>query len=164
MPSTDTLSIGPIRALFKKYRIGITADPFARNCELCEITNDLSPDTKAKFHKKADDFLHEIGHTDFVLFDPPYTIGQVKECYQSVGLEFMKYESTNSIRWTTERDIIAKNQKPGGIVMSCGYSTVCMGMSRGYEILEILIVAHGPAHSDTLVTVEKKFSDNMDLL
>jgi hypothetical protein len=156
MPSSDTLSIKPIRTFFEKYVFGVSVDPFARNCDLCDVTNDLNPQTSAQFHLKADDFLKAQDVMNFVLFDPPYTIRKVKELYQSVGLEFMKYESQNSIRWTTERNIIAAKQNAGDTVMSLGYSSVCMGKKRGYEILEIGIIAHGPAHSDTLVTIERK--------
>jgi 16S rRNA G966 N2-methylase RsmD len=158
MPSADTLTVKPIKAYFEKYKFGVTVDPFARNCELCEITNDLNPDTKAIYHLKACDFLREIPQMNFVLFDPPYTIRKVKELYQSIGLEFMKYESQNSIRWTTERGIIASKQNAGDMVMSLGYSSVCMGKKRGYEILEVGLIAHGPAHSDTIITIERKTS------
>lgn len=157
MPSHDTLTIKPIRELFYRYAFGVTVDPFARNCKLCAITNDLNPNTEAQFHLLADEFLRQIkGPMNVVLFDPPYTLGQVKECYQGVGKEFFQYESQNSVRWTTERNIIAQKQKPGDIVISLGYSTTCMGRKRGYEIVEILIVSHGPAHNDILVTVERK--------
>jgi hypothetical protein len=33
-----------------------------------------------------------------------------------------------------------------------------MGKNRGFEIVEILIVAHGGHHNDTLVTVERKLT------
>lgn len=159
MPSMNTLSIAPIKALFDKHAAGVTVDPFARDCDLCDHTNDLNPDTKATHHKKADEFLSEHSEPmNFVLFDPPYTIRKVKELYQSVGLEFMKYESQNSIRWTTERDIIAAKQNAGDMVMSLGYSSVCMGKKRGYEIVEIVLIAHGPAHNDTICVIERKTS------
>lgn len=156
MPSADTLTVKPIRELFQKHKIGVTVDPFARNCTLCDVTNDLNPETKAQHHLKACDFLRQQSVMNFVLFDPPYTIRKVKELYQSIGLEFMKYESQNSIRWTTERNIIADKQNAGDMVMSLGYSSVCMGKKRGYEIVEIGLIAHGPAHSDTVVVIERK--------
>lgn len=34
-----------------------------------------------------------------------------------------------------------------------------MGLKRGFEIVEILLVAHGSNHNDTIVTVEKKVFD-----
>lgn len=156
MPSPNTLTIKPILELFNKYSFGVTVDPFARDCQLCQITNDLNPETKAQHHLKADEFLSKLNAANFVLFDPPYTIRKVKELYQSVGLEFMKYESQNSIRWTTERNIIADKQNAGDIVMSLGYSSVCQGKKRGYEILEVRLIAHGPARNDTVCTIERK--------
>lgn len=30
------------------------------------------------------------------------------------------------------------------------------GLKRGYELLEVLLVPHGAAHNDTIVTVERK--------
>lgn len=31
-----------------------------------------------------------------------------------------------------------------------------MGIKRDFELLEVLLVAHGAAHNDTIVTVERK--------
>jgi len=157
MPSHNTLSIKPILSIFNKYRFGVSVDPFARDCQLCDVTNDLNPETKAKFHLKSDDFLRSFdGEMNFVVFDPPYSLRQVKECYEGVGIGFSHQDSQNAIRWTIERDIIAEKQKSGDMVMSLGWTTTCMGKKRGYEIVEILIVSHGPAHNDTLCTIEVK--------
>lgn len=127
MPSCDTLSIKPFKNIFHKYAFGKTVDPFARDCELCEFTNDLSKETKAKAHLKADEFLRQLEGMNFVVFDPPYSLRQVKEIYQSVGVGFTHKDSQNSIRWTIERDIIAAKQKAGDIVASFGWTTTCMG-------------------------------------
>lgn len=156
MPSANTLSIKPIREIFDWYSFGITVDPFARNCELCEFTNDLNPTTKAKSNMFALDFIISLPKMNFVVFDPPFTLRQVKECYESVGAQFLKEDSQNAIRWSKERNAIAEKQNKGDRVMSLGYTSVCMGKKRGYKILEICLVAHGPAHNDTIVTVEEK--------
>ena len=34
-----------------------------------------------------------------------------------------------------------------------------MEIKRGYELEEILLIAHGGIHNDTIVTVERKRSD-----
>ena len=34
-----------------------------------------------------------------------------------------------------------------------------MGKNRGFEIVEILLVAHGGHHNDTICTVEKKIEE-----
>lgn len=156
MPNHDTFSMKPLKELFEKYKKGVTVDPFARNCELCEYTNDLNKNTKAKYHMKSDEFLKSAYPMNTVIFDPPYSLRQVKECYDNYGTGFTHKDSQNAIRWTVERDLISSKQNTGDIVISCGWSTTAMGKKRGYEIVEILILSHGAAHNDTLITVERK--------
>lgn len=161
MPSHNTLSIKPIYKLVARYlkKSKLSADPFARDCQECDLTNDLNRETKAQFNLMADKFLEKVmseNRVDLVIFDPPYSLRQVKECYDSYGTGFTHRDSQNAVRWTIERDIISKYQKIGDIVISFGWTTACMGKKRGYNILEILICSHGPAHNDTLITVEKK--------
>jgi len=153
---TDKAYSITIRSLFDHYKFGVTVDPFARDCTLCDVTNDLNPSTKATHHLYALDFLEKQQIMNFVLYDPPYSLRQVKECYDRFGEGFSHKDSTNAIRWTMERDVIAQKQSTGDIVMSLGWTTTCMGMRRNYKILHILIVSHGSAHNDTLCTVEIK--------
>jgi hypothetical protein len=159
MPSHNTLTIKPIKGWVCQFlKAGKIADPFARNCKIAHLTNDLDPSTQAKYHMKASDFLllDEVKGSALVIFDPLYTLRQVKECYEGSGYEFLLAYSQNAQRWTIERDIISKWQKSGDIVLSFGYNTVCMGKKRGYKIISILICAHGPAHNDTLCVAEEK--------
>jgi hypothetical protein len=44
----------------------------------------------------------------------------------------------------------------GGIVLSFGWQSAGMGVGRRYEIVEIMLVAHGGAHYDTICTAERK--------
>ena len=44
-----------------------------------------------------------------------------------------------------------------------GWNSIGMGKSRGYEIVEILMVCHGRAHNDTLCVVDRK-SAQMELI
>jgi hypothetical protein len=44
----------------------------------------------------------------------------------------------------------------GGIAICCGWNTMGFGLGRGYKMLEVLLVPHGGAHNDTIVTVEVK--------
>ena len=50
--------------------------------------------------------------------------------------------------------------KEDGIVITFGWNTNGIGKKYGFEIVEILIVAHGSMHNDTLVTVERKIKNN----
>lgn len=156
MPSHNTLTIKPILELFNRHKKETTIDPFARDCDICSFTNDLNPDTRAQNHMMADRFLSAFEQLPFVLFDPPYSLRQVKECYDLFGAGFTHKDSQNAIRWTIERDIIAERQRAGDIVMSLGWTSTCMGQKRGYEIVEILLVSHGPAHNDTICVIEEK--------
>ena len=44
----------------------------------------------------------------------------------------------------------------GGICITCGWNSGGVGKKYGFEIDEILLVAHGGWHNDTIVTVERK--------
>lgn len=174
MPSPETFSIAPIRGLIRPYlRMSkVSVDPFARNKRWATWTNDLNPETNAEYHMEAADFLAMLKdrnvEADLVLFDPPYSPRQVKEVYESVGKHFGVTDQWNTGRWTKERKLIASLQPPGGITISCGWNSQGLGLQNGYEQVELLVVCHGGAHNDTIVTVERKvesaqaglFSDN----
>ncbi len=160
MPSKNTLDIKPIKNWAKKYldKSTVSADPFALNCQLTTYTNDLNPNSKARFHMKACDFLMQEGPntSDLIIFDPPYSLRQVKECYENYADGFSHKDSQNAIRWTKERDIIKLQQHKWNVVLSFGWTSTCMGKKRGYEIDSILLCSHGPAHNDTLCVAEIK--------
>lgn len=54
------------------------------------------------------------------------------------------------------KDELDRILKPGGIAICCGWNSLGFGLKRKYEMLEILLVPHGGAHNDTIVTVERK--------
>ena len=41
-------------------------------------------------------------------------------------------------------------------MISFGWNSIGFGKNRGFEIIEILLVAHGGTKNDTIVTVERK--------
>jgi len=53
---------------------------------------------------------------------------------------------------------ISRILKPNGIVISFGWNSSGVGKVRGFEIIEILLVAHGGMHNDTICTVERKIN------
>lgn len=160
MPSADTLTIPPFRQLVKRYLhfSKVSVDPFARNCRWATYTNDLNPDTAADYHLPALQFLQQLVNdgvrADLVIFDPPYSLRQVKECYQAVGIETMAFEDTHG--WKRERDLIAELCEPNAIALSFGWNSQGIGQTRGFEIQEVLLVSHGRDHNDTICTVERK--------
>lgn len=54
------------------------------------------------------------------------------------------------------RDAVDELLRPGGIVLSFGWSSNGMGKSRRYELEEILLVCHGGAHNDTICIAKRK--------
>lgn len=90
MPNKWTFQIQPIAGLLAKY-VGDGKgwiDPFAGMCSPAEITNDLNPKNKAQYHLDALDFLNTLNGNKYqgVLFDPPYSLRQMQECYEGIVL------------------------------------------------------------------------------
>lgn len=50
----------------------------------------------------------------------------------------------------------AKRLSGGGYAISFGWNTNGFGKTRGFQIIEIMAVAHGGSKNDTFVTVEIK--------
>lgn len=162
MPSPSTFDIPPIAALVRSYlsRSICSVDPFARNKQLATITNDLNPNTSAEFHLDARVFLDTLIDkkvaADLLLFDPPYSPRQISECYQSVGLSVASADTQNAGLYSSCREKALSILTEGAVVISCGWNSAGMGIGRGFEVVEILLVCHGAAHNDTIVTVEKR--------
>lgn len=167
MPDRNTLSIGPITDFVKSYLVGShhSIDPFARNCRLADITNDLDPNTSAMYHMDAEEFLLKMavdeerqvnGKFDLVIFDPPYSPRQISECYKGIGIEVGMKETQSAVLYQRVRDAIVPCLTDDGIVLSFGWNTVGMGKNRGFELIEILLVCHGGAHNDTICIAEQR--------
>jgi hypothetical protein len=159
MPSKHTFTIAPIKELIYRYGGDFKGwvDPFAGENSPAEITNDLNPDKPTKHHLLATDFaLMLTGPIWYngVLFDPPYSLRQLKECYDSVGVKMFKDDSQRFPQ--NVKELIAVPIKQGGIAITCGWNSQGFGKNLGFEIIEILLVAHGRGHNDTIVTVERK--------
>ena len=156
MPNKWTFTIKPIRELLQReVNGGLWCDPFAGENSPAQVTNDLNPSRPTTHHMEALEFLkaQETDNFDGVLFDPPYSPRQLKECYDNLGLVL---HDTKSSVWKSWKDEIARVIKQNGLCMSFGWSSNGLGKERGFEIIEILLVAHGGNHNDTIVVVEKK--------
>ena len=155
MPNHNTFSIKPIRDFIGDVP-SHSLDPFARYSELAAITNDLNPDCPTNYNMDAHDFLKTFRDewADMILFDPPYSLRQLKECYDGLGMAMTQHESKHF--FSDLKNEISRITKPGGIVISFGWNTVGIGKSRGFEIEDILLVSHGGIHNDTICMKERK--------
>lgn len=135
----------------------VVIDSFANANKLATITNDLDPQYDTDYHLDALDFLKQIedNSADLVLYDPPYSQRQVSESYRKLDMS-VNMETTQNSYWTKQKREIVRIVKQGGYVISCAWNSGGIGKKYGLEIQEILLVAHGSWHNDTITTVERK--------
>lgn len=162
MPSKHTFQIAPIAQLIHKYvgdGIG-WVDPFAGENSPAEFTNDLNPNKPAKSHLHAKDFCQSLtGTFKGVLLDPPYSLSQVKECYDGIGVKLFKEDSQKFPQ--NVKEVIAPKIEHNGLAITFGWNSQGFGKNLGFELIEVLIVPHGRSHNDTIVTVERKFTNSL---
>jgi len=143
MPNKETFTIKPIKELLLKYNYKTMIDPFPYPYKE-DVLKCLS-----RFKNNS---------VQGVVFDPPYSPRQLKECYDNLG---MVLHDTKSSVWAKWKDETARVIIPGGLCISFGWSSQGLGKNRGFEIIEIMLVAHGGNHNDTIVVVEKKVNHNL---
>lgn len=162
MPNAETFSVAPIGDFVRRHLASATVsiDPFARNRRWCTHTNDLDPSTAAESHEDAETFCERLANAgvkaDVAIFDPPYSPRQISECYSSIGLSVGMKETQNGALYKRVRDALDPLLDPGAIVLSFGWNSAGMGLKRGYEMFEILLVNHGGGHNDTICIAERK--------
>ena len=157
MANRWTFQIKPIAELLKQeITDGLWIDPFAGMCSPATVRNDLDPTRDADYHMDALDFLRmfDAESVDGVLFDPPYSQRQVKECYAGISGN-LKWDGRMNF-WSDAKDEIARVVKRGGKVLCFGWNSMGCGMKRGFEMKRILLVPHGGSRNDTICTVEVK--------
>lgn len=159
MPNKNTFEMPPVKALLaeevdpSKFWI----DPFANRNKTARVTNDLNEIYDTDYHMDALDFLRMFADesVDGVLYDPPYSPRQVRECYNDVGYN-VTWDTTKASFWGNHKKEISRIVKMGGKVITFGWNSGGIGYKYGFEIQRILLVPHGGWHNDTICTVEIK--------
>ena len=160
-PCAWTFTIKPIAALLSQYvpeggKGWI--DPFAGNNSPAEFTNDQHPDRNAKYHMDSEEFCKLLpGPFDGLLYDPPYSYRQVSEHYKEIGKKARSIDTSANF-YNRVMNAVCDKIVPGGYAISFGWNSNAFGPNRVFEIIEVLLVAHGQHHNDTIVTVERKVS------
>lgn len=168
MPTPDTFDCEPIKGFVQKYLMAskVSVDPFARNKRWATHTNDLNPNTAADSHMDAEEFLKKLAdegvESDLIISDPPYSPRQVKECYDSIGIVMKQNDALLGLTRKRLKAQINRLVIPGGFCLHFGWNTV--GMGRGWEIVEILLVCHGSDHNDTICMAEVKLKSQQTTL
>jgi len=165
MPNKWTFKIPPIAELLARY-VGDGngwVDPFAGMYSPAEFTNDLNPEMPTEQHMDAEIFCKSLnGSFKGVLYDPPYSYRQIKECYNGIGRKPTQLEtSTNFYRKVI--NAIYEKVEINGHAICFGWNSIGFGKRRGFQMLEVLLVCHGQHHNDTICTVERKIQNSMEL-
>lgn len=159
MPNSNTFDIRCIKNLIMKYRLPEfnCIDPFANKNRIANVTNDLDPTHECNFSMEATEFLKSQPDNlaNMVLYDPPYSPRQVSECYKKLGVT-VNMQTTQASYWSKQKEQIGRITKSEGICITFGWNSGGVGKKYGFEIIEILLVAHGGWHNDTICTVERK--------
>ena len=157
MPNRHTFSIPPIAEFVWRYLTvaRVSIDPFCGEKRWSTHCNDLERDKV-----DAGTFLRILAgknvKADLLIFDPPYSPRQISECYKSVGYEVGMEETQNGALYKRVRDAAMPLLTQDAIVLSFGWNSAGMGKGRGFEIIELLMVAHGGGHNDTICVAEKR--------
>lgn len=161
-PDKNTFKIKPIKDLINRYlnKNQKWIDPFCNNSifnKYCYKINDMNPKIKADFNLEAEEFFKQFNKNeiDGILFDPPYSNRQIKEHYENVGLQANALDTSYNF-YGRCYDQVTRILKQKGKIITFGWNSNGVGSGRGFKKIEILLIAHGLGHNDTIVTVEEK--------
>lgn len=164
MPSGDTFTVRPIGEFVRRYLAGsrLSVDPFARNNLWATLRNDINPATLAPQHMDAAAFLQSLlrdyaGRIDLAILDPPYSPRQISECYKQAGLVADVQATQNAALYARAREALLPLLTKTATVLSFGWNSSGMGKQHGFAIREVLLVAHGGAHNDTICIAEVRY-------
>tara|TARA_R100000655_G_scaffold108713_1_gene161255 strand:+ start:392 stop:1015 length:624 start_codon:yes stop_codon:yes gene_type:complete len=149
----------------------LICDPFANESftaglENC-ITNDLNPKFNTDYNLEFADFAVKMfgqnQEFDLILFDPPYSLRQLKEQYDGIGKDLELWQTHNM--WSAGKDLLAECVKHGGYVISLGWHSSGFGKKRGFQKTEVHLfeqVAREDRY-DLILTIEKKVQTKLAL-
>jgi len=150
-----TFKAPKVRAWVEQYCKGLVVlNLFAGPTRLSgciEYSNDLDPNFATTFHLDALDCVNLLRSNlerkfDRIVIDPPYSYRKSMELYHG---------NKNS-RFKKILDLIPEILTPKGLVITFGYHSNVMSKKRGFAIREILLISHGGAQHDTIVSVEER--------
>lgn len=159
MSNKWTFTIRPIKDLLKKeVSSGIWVDPYCGENSPATILNDINKENPiAQTNYDALDFLKTLDSKKFdgILLDPPYSLRQVSEHYKKAGIKITGWHTSAGYNSALKNEA-SRILKMNGLAICFGWNSAGIGKKRGFELMEVLLVAHGGSKNDTIVTVEKK--------
>ena len=141
-------------------------DSFTQYLQGC-ITNDLNPKFNTNYNLEFKDFAYEMKELehkfDLILFDPPYSLRQLKDQYDGIGKELKLWQTHNM--WGEGKDVLADLVKVGGYVISLGWTTAGFGQKRGFQKKEVHVFEQAAREDrySMYVVVEQKTQTKLEL-
>ena len=98
----------------------------------------------------------EIPEFDLAFHDPPYSLRQLKDCYDNIGHDLEKWQTNNM--WCRGLDALAQCIKVGGYAISFGWHSHGFGKKRGFDKVAVYVIEQvaSPDRYDLIICVEKK--------
>lgn len=162
MPNKYTFKMKPVESLLCEVMTGSWADPFCGFYSPATLRNDADESRPAESHQDGLEFLCGLDSESFdgVLFDPPYSTEQALRKYKPV----QGGTAGRAEYWAKCKDQIARIVKPEGKAVCFAWDSTGIGIKRGFELEQVLLLCHGACHNDTIITVERKLKDDQESL
>jgi len=129
----------------------ISIDPFAKDCMLADIRNDIDPNTRAEHHLDAVEFLEgqPTRRFDLVIFDPPFSVVQAERYGNYCPNIYTIPGYVSKCMKQIERVV-----KPGGHILKFGFNSTRHRPT--FDLKRTWLINHGGNHNDTIVTLWRK--------
>lgn len=154
-----TFQAPKLRAYVEARLIGRTLNLFGGVTRLAHTGEIIHNDFKPELLRDGDwcrdacdltQWLDSEKSFDTVILDPPWSFHQA----------VISYGIKKAQKITHAKDVIDYVLKPGGRVITLAFNSNAMGVTRGYDKEEILLVAQGASHNDILVVVERQTNES----
>lgn len=98
------------------------------------VRNDINEDRPADYHRDVTELPDVLGTDTFdtIVYDPPWSVFQVNDKYEGRGQDTIK-------RSTLMARALDQLLKPGGHILSFGYTVDMMPSSMNYNIAEVAV-------------------------
>lgn len=144
-----TFKVKKIREFVESYARGKVLNLFAglTRLNLNEYRVDLDPECNPDHLGDSREFVSSTTMKfDSAILDPPYSLRK--------SMEF--YKGHRASPFAQIVDNLSNILNPQARVISLGYSSTCMGKSRGFDKIAIGLCCHGGAFHDTIILVEER--------
>lgn len=120
-----------------------------------EYRVDLDTNTSPDFIGDAYDFvLNTNMKFDTIILDPPWSLRKSRE----------KYEGRFIGKFTKLKNILKRVLNKNGRVITVGYSSTGMSISRGFKKIALCIICHNGDHDDSFAILEDEQPKDTEII